>query len=429
MTKVSFCGISGSGMSALAQILKLRGNEVYGSDRSFDQGKDQANKKALEEIGIVIKPQDGSAVADDLETLYVSTAVEDSIPDVKAALEKNVPIKKRSDLLAEIFHQYPYNIAVGGTSGKTTTTAMIGYILDTLGKKPCVINGGLLLNYTGRKGIPNIIYNQGDICVIEADESDGSIEKYHPYVALINNITLDHKPVEELRKLFADFARRARGGVVVNADCEACADIRSPDKNNLTFSIEGRSADFSADRIRPLPDGTEYKFDGRTFRLKLAAETLEGFLGTHRRLEVIGTRNGITVIDDFAHNPDKVLASMSALRSYPGRLLVMFQPHGFSPMRLMGRQIIESFAQTMTDEDILLMPEIYFAGGTVTRDISSNDLIKYAGELGKQALFFDNRRQAGSYLKNNARPGDRIVVMGARDNSLPTFCKEILEEL
>ena len=206
--------------------------------------------------------------------------------------------------------------------------------------------------------------------------------------------------------------------------------------------------------IRPLPDGTEYKFDGRTFRLKLigrfnvanalaalaacsllgvdkfaAAEALEGFLGTHRRLEVIGTRNGITVIDDFAHNPDKVLASMSALRSYPGRLLVMFQPHGFSPMRLMGRQIIESFAQTMTDEDILLMPEIYFAGGTVTRDISSNDLIKYAGELGKQALFFDNRRQAGSYLKNNARPGDRIVVMGARDNSLPTFCKEILEEL
>lgn len=163
-------------MSALAQILKLRGNEVYGSDRSFDQGKDEANKKALEEIGIVIKPQDGSAVADNLETLYVSTAVEDSIPDVKAALEKNIPIKKRSDLLAEIFHQYPYNIAVGGTSGKTTTTAMIGYILDTLGKKPCVINGGLLLNYTGRKGIPNIIYNQGDICVIEADESDGSIE-------------------------------------------------------------------------------------------------------------------------------------------------------------------------------------------------------------------------------------------------------------
>ena len=454
MTKVSFCGISGSGMSALAQILKLQGNEVYGSDRSFDQGKDAQNKQALEDIGIIIKPQDGSTVTDDLETLYVSTAVEDTIPDVKAALQKNIPIKKRSDLLAEIFHQYPYNIAVGGTSGKTTTTAMIGYILDTLGKNPCVINGGLLLNYSDRKGIPNIIYNKGDICVIEADESDGSIEKYHPYISLINNITLDHKPIEELRKLFSDFAQRARHGVVINVDCPASADIRNPQKQNRTFSIEGKAADFMAQDIKALPNGTEYTLDGQTFHLNLigrfnvanalaaiaacsllgvdkfaAAKALEGFLGTHRRLEVIGTNKGITVIDDFAHNPDKVLASMSALRSYKGRLMVMFQPHGFSPMRLMGRQIIESFAKTMNDDDVLLMPEIYFAGGTVTRDISSNDLIKYAQELGKQALFFDTRADAGEYLKKNAKSGDRIVIMGARDNSLPAFCKEILEGL
>ena len=454
MTKVSFCGISGSGMSALAQILKLQGNEVYGSDRSFDQGKDAQNKQALEDIGIIIKPQDGSAITDDLDTLYVSTAVEDTIPDVKAALQKNIPIKKRSDLLAEIFHQYPYNIAVGGTSGKTTTTAMIGYILDTLGKKPCVINGGLLLNYADRKGIPNIIYNKGDICVIEADESDGSIEKYQPYIALINNITLDHKPIEELRKLFGDFAMRARHGVVINVDCPASADIRNPQKQNRTFSIEGKDADFMAQDIKALPDGTEYTLDGQTFRLNLigkfnvanalaaiaacsllgvdkfaAAKALEGFLGTHRRLEVIGTNKGVTVIDDFAHNPDKVLASMSALRSYPGRLMVMFQPHGFSPMRLMGRQIIESFAQTMNEDDVLLMPEIYFAGGTVTRDISSNDLIKYAKELGKQALFFDTRADAGEYLKKNTKAGDRVVIMGARDNSLPAFCKEILEDL
>ena len=269
MTKVSFCGISGSGMSALAQILKLQGHEVYGSDRSFDQGKDAQNKQALEDIGIIIKPQDGSAITDDMDTLYVSTAVEDTIPDVKAALQKNIPIKKRSDLLAEIFHQYPYNIAVGGTSGKTTTTAMIGYILDTLGKKPCVINGGLLLNYADRKGIPNIIYNKGDICIIEADESDGSIEKYQPYIALINNITLDHKPIEELRKLFGDFAMRARHGVVINIDCPASGDIRNPQKQNRTFSIEGKDADFMAQDIKALPDGTEYTLDGQTFRLNL----------------------------------------------------------------------------------------------------------------------------------------------------------------
>lgn len=454
MTKVSFCGISGSGMSALAQILKRRGIEVYGSDRSFDQGKDTLNRQALESIGIVIKPQDGSAVTDDLDTLYVSTAVEDSIPDIKTALEKNIPIKKRSDLLAEIFHQYTYNIAVGGTSGKTTTTAMIGYILDVLGQKPCVINGGLLLNYADRKGIPNIIYNEGDISVIEADESDGSIEKYHPYIAVINNISIDHKSLEELEKLFTDFALRAKHGVVVNADCAACADIRNPHKKNVTFSVESNKADIWAYNIEPLPGGTKYSIDGKSFKLNLigrfnvanalaaisactllgidkfdAAKALEGFLGTHRRLEVIGCKNDITVIDDFAHNPDKVLGSMSALRSYPGRVIAMFQPHGFSPMRLMGRQIIESFAQTMTDDDILLMPEIFFAGGTVTRDISSKDLINYAKQLGKKASFFDNREQIKDYILQNARPGDRIVIMGARDNSLPDFCKNILKDL
>lgn len=454
MTKVSFCGISGSGMSALAQILKHKGYDVYGSDRSFDQGKDCLNKEALESLGIVIKPQDGSAVVDDLDTLFVSTAVEDSIPDVKAALDKHIPIRKRSDLLAEIFHQYTNNIAVGGTSGKTTTTAMIGYILDVLGQKPCMINGGLLQNYADCKGIPNIIYNNGDICVIEADESDGSIEKYHPYIALINNISIDHKSIDELKKLFTDFAMRAKHGVVINADCEECKNIRNPHKKNLTFSILSNNADFWAYNIEALPDGTKYSMDGKSFKLNLigrfnvanalaaiatctllgidkfdAAKALEGFLGTKRRLEVIGSKNNITVIDDFAHNPDKVNASMSALKSYEGRLIIMFQPHGFGPMRMMGRQIIEAFAQNMDDEDILLMPEIFFAGGTVNKDISSNDLINHAQNLGQKAYFFETREEVKKHIIEEAKPGDRIVIMGARDNSLPVFCKEILEEL
>lgn len=454
MAKVSFCGISGSGMSALAQILKHKGFEVYGSDRSFDQGKDHLNKEALEALGIIIKPQDGSAVSDDLDTLFISTAVEDTIPDVKTALEKNVTIKKRSDLLADIFHQYTHNIAIGGTSGKTTTTAMIGYILDVLGQKPCMINGGLLQNYAHKKGIPNIIYNDGDICVIEADESDGSIEKYHPYIALINNISIDHKSIAELQTLFTDFAMRAKHGVVINADCEFCKNIRNPHKKNLTFSIQNNQADFYAYNIEALPDGTKYSIDDKSFKLNLigrfnvanalaaiatcsllgidkfdAAKALEGFLGTKRRLEVIGHKNNITVIDDFGHNPDKVDASMAALKSYTGRLIVMFQPHGFGPMRMMGKDIIESFAKNMDQNDILLMPEIFFAGGTVTRDISSLDLINHATCLGKKAFFFDNREAVKKYILSEAKSGDRVVIMGARDNSLTTFCKDILEEL
>ena len=452
MKKVCFCGISGSGMSALAQILKLSGDEVIGTDRSFDQGHDEENKNALQSLGIKILPQDGSAISEDVDCLYVSTAVEDHIPDVKAAISKGIPIKKRSDLLAEIFHRYKNSIAVGGTSGKTTTTAMIGYILDKLGQLPCMINGGLLRNYENQPGIPNIIFNKGDICVIEADESDGSIEKYHPYIAVINNISLDHKPIPELQKIFGDFAARSEYGAVVNADCEACKDIKHPHKKTVTFSLENPRADFTAYNIKAIPGGTAYSLDGRNFRLNLigrfnvanalaaiaacsllgidkfdAAAALESFLGTHRRLEVIGSKNNVTVIDDFAHNPDKVAASMSALTDYPGRLLLMFQPHGFRPMRLMGKQIIEAFARYMKDEDILVIPEIYYAGGTVTRDISSRDLTDYAVSLGKQARFFETRAECGEFLKQNARPGDRVVIMGARDNTLPAFCRDILE--
>ena len=149
---------------ALAQVLASQGVEVCGSDRSFDQGKDEANKKALEAVGIQIFRQDGSSVNRDTDYLYVSTAVEENIPDVKKALELGVKIKKRSDLLAEIFNAHKEGVAVGGTSGKTTLTAMVGYILDVLGQKPLVINGGLLKNYATNKGIANVILNEGDIC-------------------------------------------------------------------------------------------------------------------------------------------------------------------------------------------------------------------------------------------------------------------------
>lgn len=454
MVKVSFCGISGSGMSALAQVLKAKGYDVCGSDRSFDQGKDCVNKEALESVGIKIFPQDGSAVDEQTNCLYVSTAVEESIPDVKKAISLSVPIKQRSDLLAEIFNESPLGIAVGGTSGKTTVTAMIGYILNSLCRQPVVINGGLFKNYIDMPGIPNVILNKGDICVVEADESDGSIEKYYPYIAVVNNITMDHKPINELQNLFSDFVSRAKCGAVISLDCPNSDVLLGNAKRTVTFSITKPEADIYVQSILPLPDGIEYTLDGRTFSLKLpgnfnagnaaaaiaacsllgidkyeAAKALETFLGTKRRLDVIGSQNGITIIDDFAHNPDKVRASMSALRDYPGRLLVMFQPHGFSPMRMMGREIMESFANAMLREDVLFMPEIYYAGGSVKKDISSRDLIEYAQLLGVNAEFYQTREEIKARLAALAVPGDRIVVMGARDNSLPVFCAEIMGEI
>ena len=453
MEKVSFCGISGSGMSSLAQVLKLSGYEVRGSDRNFDLGRDSQNKDALENMGIKLFPQDGSAISEDLAWVCASTAVEDTIPDIKAAKEKNVPIKTRPQLLAEIFNAAKYGVAVGGTSGKTTTTAMIGYILDKTGKNPCMINGGLLKDYEGTVAIPNIIYNKGDICVVEADESNGSIDLYNPYIALVNNISADHKSLEELVELFQHFADRTDRAVIINKDYELCRKITH--KRLVTFSLKDSQADYYAEGIKPLPHGTQYSLGGKTFTLNLigafnvanalaaiaacaemgvdkfvAAEILQNFHGTKRRLEVIGHKNNITVIDDFAHNPDKVKASVSALRQYNGRLIIMFQPHGFGPMRSLGKEIMAEFVQNMNAEDILIMPEIFFVGGTVTKDISSADLIEFARSLGKkEAYFVDDKSAAAELILQKAQTGDRIVIMGARDNALTDLCQQILEKL
>lgn len=454
MKKVGFCAVAGSGMSALAQILKARGCEVYGSDRSFDQGKEQKIRQALTDTGIKIYPQDGSMFENNIEVLYTSTAVESSIPDVKKALELNIPVKRRSDLLAEVFSSYPKGIAVGGTSGKSTLTAMIGYILDKAGLNPTVINGAGMQNYKDCKGLPNVVVNDSDVCVIEADESDGSIEKYTPYISVVNNISLDHKSIEELEILFGDFVARAKFGAILNLDCPHCKKILNKCNKVSTFAIDNPKADFYFADIEATTSGSSYEFNGKKYELSLigrfnvanaaaavaacamagvepqqACEILQSFAGTKRRLEVLGKTSGVTVIDDFAHNPDKVAASMSALKSYKGRLLIMFQPHGFAPMRLMGKEIIDSFVKYMDNDDILMMPEIYFSGGTVSRDISSEDLVDYAKQKNKNAIFFTKRDDLEQKLLAEAGEGDRIVLMGARDNSITDMGYRILEKL
>ena len=398
MTKVCFCGISGNGMSPLAQILSLKGYDVYGSDRSFDVGRDADRRQALEDMGIKIVPQNGSSITKDME-VYVSAALDETNPDVKAALQLGIPVKKRSDLLAQVFSEYKYGIAVGGTSGKTTTTAMIGYILNTLNKKPCMINGGMLRNYEKQKGISNFIYNTEDICVIEADESDGSICKYYPSVGIINNISHDHTSMEKLQEYFLTFASHVKEALIINYDCELTRNIKHA--NAITFSTVNPSADFYADNIKFNAEGLEYSFRGQNFRLKLfgafnvsnalaaiaactqagvdplaAAKTLEGFLGIQRRLEIVGTtKTNITLIDDFAHNPSKIGSSLGALKEYDGRLIVMYQSHSAFSAQNTGHEVAEVVAKTLGANDIFLMPEVYMLNPETDKGITAANII------------------------------------------------------
>ncbi|MFA5599658.1 MAG: cyanophycin synthetase, partial [Phenylobacterium sp.] len=160
-----------------------------------------------------------------------------------------------------------------------------------------------------------------------------------------------------------------------------------------------------------------------------ACEALSEFTGIRRRMDVVGTRGGVTVIDDFAHNPDKLSATLDTLHAFEGRLLLMFQPHGFGPLRLMKQEFIDVFAERMADEDVLVMPEPVYFGGTVDRSVSTADLIAGIAARGRRAEAFADRAACGERLLELARPGDRIVVMGARDDTLSVFAAELLERL
>jgi UDP-N-acetylmuramate--alanine ligase len=163
--------------------------------------------------------------------------------------------------------------------------------------------------------------------------------------------------------------------------------------------------------------------------LEEAAKHLETFSGIRRRLEVVGTANGVTVIDDFAHNPEKVAATLETMHAFPGRLLLMFQPHGYGPLRLMRDSFVDCFARGLRDEDVLLMPEPVYFGGTVDRSVGSSDIVEDVVRRGRKAFALPDRNACGEKLMQLARSGDRILIMGARDDSLSQFAQDVLQRL
>jgi UDP-N-acetylmuramate--alanine ligase len=449
-------------MLPLALIVKARGADVEGSDRSLDAGRTAAKFEFLKSRGIKLHPQDGSGVTRKEQLLVSSAAVEDAVPDVVAAKQLGCPRVSRPQLLAELVNTAKVSIAVGGTSGKSTTTGMIGWILYATRRDPTVMNGAIMKNFVARDApFASAIVGEGDIFVSEVDESDGSIALYNPTIALLNNIALDHKSMDELRGLFTDFIAKAKVAIL-NLDNDEtrrlAAEARNP--NALTYSLSDASADFCASDIVFAPDGmscivTE-KSTGEKARICLqtpgrhnlsnglaaiaaaracglglreATMALMNFVGIRRRLEVVGTVKDITVIDDFGHNPDKIAATLATLHQFPGRLLVMWQPHGYGPIRQMKDELIEMFARDLAVKDVLLMPEPAYFGGTVDRSMGSNVIAEGVTARGKTALALPDRPACGDELVNLAQPGDLIVIMGARDDTLSEFAADVLKRV
>jgi UDP-N-acetylmuramate--alanine ligase len=456
-----FCGVGGSGMTPLALIVKARGGRVEGSDRALDQGRNLDRFAYLKDRGVVLHAQDGGGVTRADQIVVCSAAVEESVPDVQAARRVGAKVIVRAELLAELFNAAPTSIGVAGTSGKSTTTAMAGWILTEAGRDPTIVNGAEMKNFvTADAPFAAVRVGGGEVFVGEVDESDGSIAFYRPKVAVVNNISLDHKSMEELRRLFRDFAAKADIAVLNLDNPETRALAGELGARALTYSQSEASADLLGREPVLSPGGVAFEVverrSGEVAKVALqvpglhnlanalaaiggaravgvglgeAAAALGSFTGVRRRLEVAGAAGGVTVIDDFAHNPDKITATLAALHAFPGRLLLMFQPHGFGPLTKMKRELTDAFADGMAADDVLLMPEPVYFGGTADRSTSSADIVAGVAALGRQAFALPDRPACGERLLELARAGDRIVVMGARDDSLSVFARELVERL
>jgi UDP-N-acetylmuramate--alanine ligase len=454
-----FCGIGGSGMLPLAAIVRSGGAKVAGSDRSLDAGRLAGKFDYLKSLGIGLAPQDGSGLADGM-TLITSAAVEDTVPDVVRARELGLPHLTRPQLLAKLLNAAHKSVAVGGTSGKSTVTGMIGWILHALHHQPTVMNGAVMKNFVSPSApFASALVGDPELFVSEVDESDGSIALYHPSVAVLTNISLDHMTIDELRALFGGFLARS-GKTVLNLDdpeTRLLADAM-PAEKLIGYGFDSPAASLHGRSLELLPDGVRFtaELGGERHEVELnipgrhnamnalaalgavhalgislaqAAPALARFAGLKRRLETVGTARGVTVIDDFAHNPDKIAATLATLTAQPGRLLIMFQPHGYGPIAKMGDELARTFAEGMREGDRLFLPDPVYQGGTVDRSKGSEWLAGATRDAGGDVEHIAGRAEIGKKLLAEALPGDRIAILGARDDSLSEFAVELVTRL
>ena len=458
-----FCGIGGSGMLPLALILKGQGAQVSGSDRSRDQGRTPEKFAWLEALGFALFPQDGSGIVSADQTLVASAAVEDTVPEMVRAKELGAKRMSRAELLAALFNAAPQGIAIGGTSGKSTVTGMAGWIMTEAGRDPTIMNGAVMKNFVSPQApFASARVGQGGVFVSEVDESDGSIALYLPKVAVLGNVSLDHKSLAELRELFGDFLAKA-DIAAINLDDAETAELGRFAKSLVTFGIDSAAAMIGVQpgsvvesrgsqcgTIVDRRDATTHQFtlqvpgrhnlanalaaiagcNAAGVPVAEAVAALASFEGLARRFDIVGTSpSGITVVDDFGHNPDKVSATLATLKSHPGRVIAFFQPHGYGPLRQMGAELAKVMARMLGADDITILCDPVYFGGTVDRSVGSERIVAMIAAAGGQAQHIAAREDCAARIIALARPGDRIVIMGARDDTLTLFARDLLARL
>ena len=433
--KFHFVGIGGIGMSGLAEILMNMGHVVCGSDRQLSEITDYLQKKGAR----IVKGHAEQNVADDTDFLIYSSAVPQDNPELQAARRKGIPLMKRAQLLGQIFNRH-FGLAVAGTHGKTTTTSMIGQILIKAGLDPTIVVGGRLHNL-----MTNARLGKSAYMVTEADEYDRSFLTLFPRVAVITSLEADHldiyRDLNDLRETFLKFANQVSfDGLVV-----ACADDENVRQllpeihpTTLTYAIEAE-ARFKANILQTKARQTTFEIyhqgqmlnqvtlqvPGRHNVLNALAafvvaheleiehpvivQALADFKGVERRFDILAEKEGILVVDDYAHHPTEVSATLQAARAgWQKRLIAVFQPHLFSRTK----DFYKAFARALQAADLVIINKIYPAREEPMPGVSGKLI---SDQLGEKALYLEQEEELLDYLKKTVRPDDLVLFLGAGD--------------
>jgi UDP-N-acetylmuramate--alanine ligase len=415
MLRVHFIGIGGVGMNGLAQLAALSNYAVSGSDRGYDPEMDPF--KTLERLGIDIQPQDGSSITSTVDRVVYSSAIEADNPDLVRARGLKIPKLHRADFLNELIGDDQL-IAVAGTAGKTTTTGLLGWIFESLGKDPSVYNGAGVVNWRRTTAPGNVRKGNSKLWIIEADESDRSLLKFHPTHAIITNISRDHFELDELHALFNQFENQT-SEITVRGSSFSAVEFLQSQINQRDFPMIGKHNLENAGCAARLCH--ELGMD-----MELVMDAISRFKGIERRLELIGNPDGITIIDDYAHNPAKIEAALAALPQHISDVHAYWRPHGFSPLYQCQDDLIQVFKRAQL-KSLFILP-VYYAGGTVERKTDSEEFVGRLNSCGIEAKLVPDYAMLERELKQCACTGDLILGMGARDPELPQFTKRLAAE-
>lgn len=435
-----FIGIGGISMSGFAQLLHDYGFTVHGSDAHKSKITNH-----LESLGIhIVYGQSAENITSDIDFVVYTAAIHPDNPEFKAAQQMGLPMMERAEMVGQVMKNYPNAIAIAGTHGKTTTTSMVSHIFLEAAKDPTISVGGILKAIEG-----NIRVGHSEDFITEACEYTNSFLKFHPTAGIILNIDADHldffKDLDDIRHSFCQFAQLIPedGVLIVNGeipqlskitdglscrvitfgltpDCEYTAGNISFDENgygcfdlihngeteeHFCLHVIGRHN--IANALSAIALAQYYHIDMEAIQKGLLA-----FEGTERRFELKGSFRGVAVVDDYAHHPTEIKATLTAAEKYPHKhLWCVFQPHTYSRTRL----LLHEFAEALSHAENIILADIYPAREKDPGDISSRTLQEEIRKLGKEAYYFSSFEEIEKFLSEKCINGDLLITMGAGD--------------